>query len=217
MLLAPVTLAEEFLGDFDVLKVVGAIGTEDGFLMAFAKDENKVAWLGLVKSELDGLFAVEFLEKVAAEDFAFLLGASNEAGGDSLWVFVTRVVLGNDDNIGIMGEDAAANGAGGRVAATGATVDRNDFALMTCYGGKNLLKGVWGMSVIDNNSERLTFIDEVHATFDRGERGNAVFDLGFSEAEFIANSGGSQGIINVKFAGNVSRDSKVFVRDYIMV
>ena len=40
-------------GDFDVFKIVRAVGAEDGFLVAFAEEEDDVARLG----EFDGLLA----------------------------------------------------------------------------------------------------------------------------------------------------------------
>lgn len=119
---------EEFGDDFDVFKIVGAVGAEDGFFVAFAEDEDEVAFFGERESFFDGFLTVELDEKVFTESFASFFGALNELVGDGGGVFVTRVVFGDDDNVAIFTEDFAAEGAGGFVAPAGAAVKRDDFA-----------------------------------------------------------------------------------------
>ena len=76
---------------------MGAVGAEDGFLVAFAEDEDEVTRLGAVEGELDGLLAVELFDEVAAESFTLFDGTIDETLGDCLGVFVAGIILGNND------------------------------------------------------------------------------------------------------------------------
>ena len=95
-----------------------------------------------------------------------LLCSLDEVGGDFFGIFVARIVFGDDDNVGMLSEDGATNLARRRVATTGATVNGDDFALVIFDGIKNFFESIGGMSVIYDDGERLTFVDEIHTTFD---------------------------------------------------
>ena len=49
---------EMLLHDFDVFEGMRAIGAEDGFLMAFAKNEDEIAFFRRLEGEGDGLITV---------------------------------------------------------------------------------------------------------------------------------------------------------------
>ena len=65
--------------NLDIFKIVGAVGSENSFFMAFTEDEDEVAFFGFVDGELDGFFTVRFFEEVFAEGFAGFFGALGEA------------------------------------------------------------------------------------------------------------------------------------------
>ena len=193
-------------GDFDVFEVMRAVATENGLLVAFAEEEHNIAWAGEGEGFLDCGGAVHDLIEVAVHDFAVFRGALDEAGSDSLGVFVARVIFGNDDNVRVLGEDGAADGASRRVTAAGASVDRDDAPLDFAEAVKNFLESVGSMSVVNNDGEGLTFVNEVHAAFDTGEGSDAAGDLVIGEAEVTADEGGSKGIIDIELARNLSRE-----------
>ena len=87
----------------------------------------------------------------------------------------------------MLGENLAADGASGRIAATGATMNRDDAALMIFDGIENFLEGVGGMGVVYDDGERLALVDDVHATLDGSERFDAGFDLVGGEVELFTN------------------------------
>lgn len=90
-------------------------------------------------------------------------GAFDEGGGDFLGVFVARVVLGDDDEIRMLGEDGASNGPGGGIAATGTAMNGNDFAFVGGDGVEDFFESIGGVSIVNNDSEGLTFIHDIHA------------------------------------------------------
>lgn len=101
---------------------MGAVGAEDGFLVAFAEDEDEIARFSEVEGAADGLFAVGEVEKILIKSFAGFFGTFDEGVGDFGRVFVAGIVLGDDDEVAIFAEDFATDEAGGFVATAGATV-----------------------------------------------------------------------------------------------
>ena len=51
-------------GDFDVLKIVRAVGAEDGFFVAFAEEEDDVARFGEFDGLLDGIGTIWDVEEI---------------------------------------------------------------------------------------------------------------------------------------------------------
>ena len=119
---------EKFGSDFEVFEIVRTVGAEDGFFVTFAKNENEVAFLGEAEGFVDGGTTIELDEEVFAHSFVGFLDAFNELGGDSGRVFVTGIVFGDDDSVAVFAEDFATESAGRFVAATGTTVDGDNFA-----------------------------------------------------------------------------------------
>lgn len=185
---------------------MGAVGAKDSFFVSFAEDENEVVWLGEVEGFLDGFFAVEFEVEVLMLDLSGFLGAFDELGGNSGGVFVAGVVFGDNDDIAVLTEDFSAQEASGFVAATGATVDGDDFALMVLDGLEDLFESVGCVGVINDNFKMLTLVNAIHTTFNRIESGDTLADLLIGEAELFTNSESGKRIINVEFAGDLSRN-----------
>ncbi len=158
------------------------------------------------------MFAVEDNEKILIEDFAGLFGAFDEHAGDGLGVFVARIVLGDDDDVAVLAENFATRLAGGMIAFTGATVDRDDFRFVALWldTGEDLFESVGSVSVVDDNFKILAGLDTGHTAFDGVETGDAVGDLGVSEVDEFANADGGEGIIDIEFAGNLDFNGKNF-------
>ena len=99
--------------------------------MAFAEDEDEVAFFGGIKSKFDGFFTIWFEEKIFAFGLAGFFGAFNEALHDLIKGFITRIILGDDDDVGMLPKNFAADGASGGVTTTSTTVDGDDTAFVT--------------------------------------------------------------------------------------
>ena len=205
-------LVEAVGGDFDVFEIVGAVGAEDGFFVAFAEDEDEVAFVCEGERALDGFGAVEDDEEVLTLDFAGFEGTLDELVGDFGGVFVAGIVFGDDDSVGVFAEDFATDEAGGFVATAGTAVKGDDLAVVVLDRGEDLFEGVGGVGVVDDDSEILAGVDAVHATFDRGEGMDARADLGIGEAEAFANGEGGKGIIDVELAGDLGFDFEIVTR-----
>lgn len=150
-------LAEVFGGDFDIFEVVRAIGAEDGLLVAFAEDEDEVAFFGEVDGLFDSVIAIDGNEEVFILDFAGFFGTFNELLGDFLRVFVTGVVFGDNDGVGVFAEDFATDETGGFVATSGSAMKSDDSALVSLNGGEDLFEGVRSVGVVDDDFKILTF------------------------------------------------------------
>ena len=198
-------------GDLEIFESVGAVGAEDGLLVAFAEEKDEVTRLGFFKGKPDSFFAVHFLKEVFIHDFAFFFGARDKAGGDFCWVFVTRIIFGNDNDIRIVRQNAATNWASGRVAAAGATMNGYNSPFMRGDAVKNFLESIGSVGVINNHCEGLAFVDNIHTAFDASEGSNTILDLGLGEAELATNGGGGEGIHDVKFARNLGGNGKILV------
>ena len=129
-------------------------------------------------------------------------GALDEGGGDFFGVFVAGIVFGDDDAVGIFGKDAAANLASGRVAATGTAMNGNDFAFVGGDGVEDFFESIGGVSIVNNDSEGLTFIHDIHAALNTAQGFDAVLDLLVGETEFLTSNHSREGIIDIKFAGD---------------
>lgn len=119
---------EKFGGDFEVFEVVRAVGAEDGFFVTFAEDEDEVTLPREVEGFVDGGAAVELNEEIFVHGLAGFSGTRDELGGDSGRVFVAGIVFGDDNGVAVFAEDFATESAGRFVAATGTTVDGDNFA-----------------------------------------------------------------------------------------
>ena len=97
---------------------------------------------------------------------------------DFFWIFVARIVFGDNTDIAKFASDFATFGAGRFITTTGAAKERND---ATRFVGidrfEDFFKSVGSVSEVNNDVKVLAEIEAVHAAFDFGECGDAVCDL----------------------------------------
>lgn len=141
-----------------------AVGSQDGFFVAFAKDKDEIAGLSEINGAFNGGFAVKLNDDLVIFHAGFF-AAYFEHLSDFGWAFVTRVILGEDADVAVFACDFATLFAGGFVALAGAAKEGNDVASFTWSfdGSENLFKSVGRVGKINDDFKLLAEIKAVHA------------------------------------------------------
>ena len=143
---------------------MGAIGAEDGFFVAFAEDENEVAFLGEGNGFFDSGFSVDDFEDLGIFHTGFFTTIFEHVH-DFFWRFITRIVFGKNTDIAVFASNFATFGTSGFVTSTSTAEEGNDATRwMRIDGGKDFFEGVGSVGKIDDDVEILSEIEAIHAT-----------------------------------------------------
>ena len=145
-----------------------AVGSDDSFFVAFAENKNEIAFFGEVDGFFDGRFSVDDFDNLVSFHTTFLATAFKHSY-DFFWIFVARIVFGDNTDIAKFASDFATLGAGRFITATGAAKERDD---ATRFVGINrfedFFKSIWSVSEVNNDVEVLSEAKAIHATFNFG-------------------------------------------------
>jgi hypothetical protein len=191
-------------GDGDIVEGVAfALDFLVGFV-AFAGDENEVAWSGEFDGAADGGFAI-FDNFVVGE-----LEAGFHIGEDLAGVFGAGVVGSEDDVVGEGFSGASHEGAFGFIAVAAAAEDAEEACgLEFAEGFEGVFDGVGGVSVVNEDLEVAFGRDALEASGDLGGAGEG----GDEAADFATEGGrggeGGEGIVDVEVTDEGETDEVI--------
>src|SRR3954470_24980226 len=187
---------ERLAGDGDVVEGdLAPAGELLALLVALARDHEHVAGPGHVDRHLDGRAAVGL-------DLDPCVAALEDRGDDRRGVLVARVVRRDDRDVGPLARDRAHERALGAVTVAAGAEDHDEAVLRQRTGGaQDVVEGVGGVGVVDEDRERLALVDGLEAAGDLGGVREGVGDRGVGDPQGADGGDGAQDVEDVEAAG----------------
>src|SRR3954447_25753918 len=187
---------ERLAGDGDVVEGdLAPAGELLALLVALARDDEHVAGPGHVDRLLDRRAAVGLhLDPAAA--------SLEDLPDDGLRGIVAGVVGGDDRDVGALAGDRAHERALGAVAVAAGAEDHDEAVLRQRTGGaQDVVEGVGGVGVVDEDRERLALVHGLEAAGDFGGVREGVGDRVVVDAQRADRGDGAQDVEDVEAAG----------------